>query len=242
MGIRKYLHLIRNGNSYTCPPASYTMTFCEFLRSLKFPDGYASNLEKHVTIDGCNLQGLKTHDCYIILQRTLAADVWRILHKDIYEAIANLGNFFQQLCAKTLKVDVLKRLKDEIPVILCKLEKIFSPCFFDICLHLTVHLREEAFLRGPTKYGWMCPVERMLCTLKCFVRNRTRPKDPLLEWWPIARGTWIVLTQDIIVRAGIENMLTREKVTYLFSSMEFIYLERVKLHVLKIMIKWFGMW
>jgi len=29
-----------------------------------------------------------------------------------------------------LRLDVLKRMKDDIPVILCKLEKIFPPTFF----------------------------------------------------------------------------------------------------------------
>ena len=71
------------------------------------------------------------------------------MHTNIYEVIAELGNFFQQLCAKTLKTDVLKRLRDEIPLILCKLEKILPPRFFDICLHLAVHLPDEALLRGP---------------------------------------------------------------------------------------------
>jgi len=49
MGIRKKLHLMLDGNSYSVPHAPYTMTkkkqklaFCDFLRSVKFPDGYAS--------------------------------------------------------------------------------------------------------------------------------------------------------------------------------------------------------
>ena len=103
------------------------------------------------------------------------------MHKDIYEAIAELGNFFQQLCAITLKKDVLKRLKDEIPLILCKFERICSPRFFGICLHLTIDLPDDAWLRGPTQYGWMYPVERMLCTLKHFVRNRARPEGSIVE-------------------------------------------------------------
>ena len=50
------------------------------------------------------------------------------MDKEIYEAVAELGNFFKELCCKTLKLDVLKRLDKEIPIILCKLEKIFPPC------------------------------------------------------------------------------------------------------------------
>jgi len=187
MGIRKNLHLVRNGNSYTIPHAPYTMTkkqktdFCDFLKSVKFPDGYASNLAKCVTADGCNLQGLKTHDCHILLQRIIPAAVRGIMPKDIYEALAELGSFFQQLCARTLKLNVLKTLKTNIPIILCKLEKIFPPSFFDVMLHLAVHLPEEAILRGPVQYGWMYPVERRLLTLKRFVRNMARPEGSIAE-------------------------------------------------------------
>ncbi|WVZ98199.1 hypothetical protein U9M48_043668 [Paspalum notatum var. saurae] len=187
MGIRKNLHLKRDGNSYSVPQAPYVMnkaqkiSFCGFLGSVKFPDGYASNLSTCVSVDGCNLQGLKTHDCHILLQRILPAAVRGIMRKDIYEAIAELGNFFQQLCAKTIKVDVMHRMKEQIPIILCKLEKIFPPSFFDVMLHLTVHLPDEAILRGPVQYGWMYPVERRLYTLKRFVTNMARPEGSIAE-------------------------------------------------------------
>jgi hypothetical protein len=160
---------------------SQKLVFCDFLRSVKFPDGYASNLAKSVTSDGCNLQGLKTHDCHILLQRILRVAIRGIMHKDIYEAIAELGKFFQQLCAKTLKLDVLHTMKVKILVILCKLEKIFPPAFFDVMLHLAVHLPDEAILRGLVQYGWMYPVERRLLTLKRFVRNVERPEGSIAE-------------------------------------------------------------
>ena len=74
-----------------------------------------------------------------------------------------------------------ERLKADIPIILCKLEKIFPPSFFDVMLHLAVHLPEEAILRGPVQYGWMYPVERRLLTLKRFVRNMARPEGSIAE-------------------------------------------------------------
>ncbi|WVZ83966.1 hypothetical protein U9M48_031052 [Paspalum notatum var. saurae] len=187
MGIRKKLHLKREGDSYSVPNAPYVMdktqkiAFCEFLRSVKFLDGYASNLATCISADGCNLQGLKTHDCHILLQRIIPAAVRGIMQKDMYEALAELGIFFQQLCAKTLKLDVLHRMKKDIPIILCKLEKIFPPSFFDVMLHLAIHLPDEAILRGPVQYGWMYSVERRLLTLKRFVRNMARPEGSIAE-------------------------------------------------------------
>ena len=138
LGIRKELHLKQNGDSYVMPPAYYTLTkdksiaLCEFLRDVKFPDGYAANLTRCINMDGRKVQGLKTHDCHILLQQILPIAMRGLIHKDIYEAIAELGIFFKEICAKTLKVDVLQRLKFEIPIILCKLEKIFPSAFFDV--------------------------------------------------------------------------------------------------------------
>ena len=81
MGIREELHLQPNedDDTYDMPHAWYTMSkeekiaFCEFIRAVRFPDGYAANLEKCISPDGCKLQGLKTHDCHILLQRILPA-------------------------------------------------------------------------------------------------------------------------------------------------------------------------
>jgi hypothetical protein len=72
-------------------------------------------------------------------------------------------------------------LKGEIPLILCKLEKIFPPAFFDVMVHLCVHLPDEALLRGLVQYGWMYPIERRLGTLKNFVRNMARLEGSIVE-------------------------------------------------------------
>jgi hypothetical protein len=57
----------------------------------------------------------------------------------------------------------------------------YSPAFFDVMVHLCVHLPDEALLRGPVQYGWMYPIERRLCTLKNFVRNRAKPEGSIAE-------------------------------------------------------------
>jgi hypothetical protein len=98
--------------------------FCDFLKNVKFPDEFASNISRCVSADGTKLQGLKTHDCHILLQRILPAALRGFVDKDIYEAIAELGKFFRELCSRTLNKDVLVQMKEEIPIILVKLEKI----------------------------------------------------------------------------------------------------------------------
>ncbi|XP_066323130.1 uncharacterized protein [Miscanthus floridulus] len=188
MGIRPELHLQQHGNLVTAPPAPYVLgkdqkiEFCKFLKGIKFPDGYAANLERYISQDGSKVQGkLKTHSCHILLQRIIPAGLRGLVRKDVYEAVAELGTFFRELCSRNMRIDVVKRLKVEIPLILCKLEKIFPPAFFDVMVHLAVHLPDEALLRGPIQYGWMYPIERRLGTLKIFVRNRARPEGSIAE-------------------------------------------------------------
>ena len=72
----------------------------------------------------------------------------------------NYPNFFQKLCAKTLYVNDLERLEEEIVIILCKIERIFPQAFFDFMTHLTVHLPREDKLVGPVSYRWMYQFER----------------------------------------------------------------------------------
>jgi hypothetical protein len=99
----------------------------------------------------------------------------------MYEAVAELGRFFRELCCKTLRVDLLHRMKVEIVLILCKLEKLFPPAFFDVMVHLAIHLPSEAIQRGPVHYGWMYPIERRLGYLKKTVRNKSRPEGSIAE-------------------------------------------------------------
>lgn len=57
---------------------------------------------------------------------------------------------------------------------LCNLEKIFPPAFFDVMEHLPVHLPDEAALGGPVQYRWMYPFERYMYHLKKKVKNKAR--------------------------------------------------------------------
>ncbi|GMP24286.1 hypothetical protein CsSME_00001602 [Camellia sinensis var. sinensis] len=167
MKIRKELHLKRHADgSFEKPPALYTLSlderhgFCEFLKSIKYPDGYAASISRCVSTKGDKLTRVKCHDCHVLLQRLLSIRMHGYLHNDICVALFEFGNFFQELCSKTLKVKDLEKIEDRIVLILCKLEKIFPPAFFDVMVHLAIHLPREAILGGPGQYQWMYPIER----------------------------------------------------------------------------------
>ncbi|CAN1140961.1 hypothetical protein LINPERPRIM_LOCUS25168 [Linum perenne] len=188
MGIRKELHLVRREDGrYEMPHACYTMTkeerklFCQFLKEVKFPDGYASNISRCSNAMEGKLSGMKSHDCHILLQKLLHVGVRGCMDQCVVSVLAELGHFFHRLCCKSLHVDALVKLKDDIITILCKLELIFPPAFFDVMVHLAVHLPHEAILGGPVQYRWMYPIERYLSTLKGFVRNKAHPEGSIAE-------------------------------------------------------------
>ena len=58
-----------------------------------------------------------------------------------------------------LKTNQLEYLENDIIVTLFKLERIFPPSFFDIMVHLPIHLASEAKVTGPVQYRWMYPIE-----------------------------------------------------------------------------------
>jgi hypothetical protein len=123
------------GSRYAKPHAPWTLTkekrrkLCRYLANTRFPDGFAANLSRCVDVDGGKVHNLKTHDCHILLQRVLLAGLKGVAPREMYEAVAELGRFFRELCCKTLRIDLLERMKVEIVLILCKLEKLFPPAF-----------------------------------------------------------------------------------------------------------------
>ena len=54
------------GAEFTLPMPKRVM-FCDFLRGVKFPYGFASNIANCINAEGNKIQGLKTHDCHILL-------------------------------------------------------------------------------------------------------------------------------------------------------------------------------
>lgn len=187
MGIRKDLHPIHRGSKYTIPPACYTLNsdekqnLCQFLKDVKMPDAYASNIGRCVQVKECKLIGLKSHDCHVIFLRLLPLVIRGLLPKNVCEPLIALSGFFAELCSKELQVEELERLDQQIPEILCKLEQLFPPSFFDVMMHLPIHLADEAKVAGPVNYRWMYPVERSLRTYKGYVRNKARPEGSIAE-------------------------------------------------------------
>ena len=166
MGIRSDLHPTEVRGELRKPNAIYNLSpsekteVCEFLKNLKVPDGFASNIARCVNVKDRKIYGMKCHDHHIFLQRILPFIANGILHKDVCDPLIELSIFFKELCSKVLNPKDLDDLENKIAITLCKLEKIFPPAFFDIMIHLPIHLVGEAKLAGPVQYRWMYPIER----------------------------------------------------------------------------------
>ncbi|XP_021730557.1 uncharacterized protein LOC110697498 [Chenopodium quinoa] len=147
---------------------------CEWVKQLRFLDGYASNLSRCVDLQACKLYGMKSHDCHVFMERMLPTALRELLPGHICNAITEISQFFRDLCCYTTSVSDMERLEKNIPEILCKLEKIFPPAFFNSMQHLPTHLLYEGKLCGPIQYRWMYPFERFLNHLKRKIGNKAR--------------------------------------------------------------------
>ena len=59
----------------------------------------------------------------------------------------------------------------------------FPPTYFDISLHLLIHLVDQIRALGPMYLHQMFPFERLMKVFRRYVRNRFRPEGGMVEGW-----------------------------------------------------------
>ncbi|XP_057445010.1 uncharacterized protein LOC130737272 [Lotus japonicus] len=163
---RRELELVENlGGKPLKPKAKFVlskeqnMAVCKWVSELKMPDGYASNLSRCVTMKDGKFLGMKSHDCHIFMERLLPI-AFSALPLQVWRPLAELSKFFKDLCSSTLQLNDLRRMRENIIITTCKLERIFPPGFFNSMEHLHIHLPYEVIAGGPIQYRWMYPFER----------------------------------------------------------------------------------
>ena len=79
---------------------------------------------------------MKSHDCHMLITHILPVAIRGIMDAHVRETLFGLCNFFDIISRKSVGVRQLRRLQEEIMVILCELEIYFPPAFFEVMVHL----------------------------------------------------------------------------------------------------------
>ena len=207
LGIRTTLAPIEKDSRMYLPPSCYTMSrkekqnFCQFIKDLKVPEGYSSNLRSKVNMQELKLQNMKSHDCHVLMQQILPVALRGNLQKEVGIAITKLCYFFNKLCSKVVDPSILDDLQMHIVETLCSLEMYFPPSFFDVMVHLVVHLVREVKICGPVFLRWMYPFERFMRTLKSMVRSKSRPEACIIECYVAEEA--VVFCSEYVAKANV---------------------------------------
>ena len=176
------------------------MIVCSSFWGMKVPVRFCSNIKSWVNMKDLRLQGLKSHDCHIIMQILLPIALRSVLETPVRYAVIRFCLFFKAICSKVIDVCKLEQLQADLVDTVCLLEKFFPPSFFDVMIHLTVHLVREVLYCGPVFFRWMYPFERYMKVFKGYVRNRQYPEGCIAESYIVEEAVeWCaerVLSED----------------------------------------------
>ena len=78
---------------------------CEWLKELKLPGGYVSNLSLCVYGKNGKLHNLKCHNCHVFMKRLLPIAVRELLPPNIWKVLTKLSQFFRDLSAANMQMD-----------------------------------------------------------------------------------------------------------------------------------------
>ena len=115
------------------------------------------------------------------MQQLLPVAIWRILPDKVRAAITRLCFLFNAICSKVIDPARLDELENKAAIVLCQMEMYFPPSFFDIMVHLIVHLVREIRLCGPIFLRLMHPVEWYMKVLKGYTMNQHRLEASIVE-------------------------------------------------------------
>ncbi|GKU96446.1 hypothetical protein SLEP1_g9679 [Rubroshorea leprosula] len=127
------------------------------------------------------LFGMKSHDCHVFMQRLIPVAFRGLLPSAIWGSLTDISNFVRSLCSLVIKVTEMHKWEAKIVEIICKLEIIFPPAFFDSMEHLAIHLPYEARVGGPVQFRWMYPFERRMRKRKSTIGNKNHVEASIVE-------------------------------------------------------------
>ena len=115
---------------------------------------------------------MKSHDYHVLMTSVLPVAIRNVLPVKVCETVMSLYFFFNVIEQNVIDDNLLTALDRRLHETLCLMEAFFPLTFFDIMVHLTVHLVQEIHYLGPSYLHQMFPYERYMGILKSFVNNR----------------------------------------------------------------------
>jgi hypothetical protein len=89
--------------------------------------------------------------------------------------------FFNAISQNVIDEQSLDDLEKNMCEMMCLLEAYFPPTFFDISVHLIVHLVKEIGFLGPMFLHHMYPYERFMSTLNRYAKSRVHPEGSMVQ-------------------------------------------------------------
>ncbi|KAL6584302.1 hypothetical protein OROMI_003591 [Orobanche minor] len=167
-----------------CLNKAEKMDFLKNLKNLRLPSGFSSNLSNIVSLDPPGLLVMKSHDYHVIMQYLLPVLLQHAFptHPELRRALHQISLFFNLLCSKVVSRREIQDAKYMVVEALCVLEKKYFPVsFFDISIHLIMHLSDEALMCGPSHTLWMYPFERSMKECKDIPSNKRYVEGSIAE-------------------------------------------------------------
>ena len=93
---------------------------CEWIKGLKFPNGYVSNRGRCVDLRKLKVFGMKSHNCHVLTQCILPVAFRELLSQHVWKFITELSLFFKDLISQGKRIeDMCRLISDTIPIIMC---------------------------------------------------------------------------------------------------------------------------
>jgi hypothetical protein len=95
---------------------------------------------------------MKSHNYHIIMGRLMSLMLCDYFNVDLWKVFTELSYFYRKICVKQVSKMTMQKLEKKIPVLICKMEKVFPPVWFNAIQYLVVHLPWEAKIGGLVQF------------------------------------------------------------------------------------------
>lgn len=134
------------------PQTNYTLSsneakiICRWIEELKMQDGYSSNLARCANMKNEKMNEMKIHDRHIFM-KCLLPIAFNYLPTHLLNSLVEVSQFFKNLCSSTLRRDDPIKIKNDMLLILYKLEKIFLLNFLFYRAHVSASCTRSQTLK-----------------------------------------------------------------------------------------------